>query len=191
MLTLDAVTLRPLEPDDMDNIYTWFTDIETGFWGGWTPAIEQPFSRHAFRAFFEQNLVQAKDTQVMFGIEFEKQLVGFIQLAMIDLRMRRASLGIGIGAKHLRGQGIGGTALRLILDYAFTMKGLERVYAEVFSFNQRSQKLMEHVGFQREGLLRQHHFHNGVRQDTFIFGMLKSEFYQKYETIFKQGPSAQ
>jgi RimJ/RimL family protein N-acetyltransferase len=43
---------------------------------------------------------------------------------------------------------------------------------------------MEHVGFQQEGLLRQHDIHNGVRQDTYIFGMLKPEFYQKYETIF-------
>ena len=64
------------------------------------------------------------------------------------------------------------------------MKGLERVYAEVFSFNQRSQKLMEHVGFQQEGLLRQHDIHNGVRQDKYIFGMLRTEFYEKYETIF-------
>lgn len=186
MFTLDMVTLRPLEPDDMESIYTWFADIETGIWGGWTPAIEKPLSRHAFRPLFEQHLVQTKDDQVMLGIEFEKQLVGFIQLVMIDLQMRHAALGIGIGEKHLRGQGIGRTALRLLLDYAFNVKGLERFYAEVFSFNQRSQKLMEHVGFQREGLLRQHDFHNGVRQDTYIFGILKPEFYQKYETIFKQ-----
>ena len=43
---------------------------------------------------------------------------------------------------------------------------------------------MERVGFQQGGLLRQHDIHNGVRQDTYIFGMLKSEFYQKYEAIF-------
>lgn len=190
MFTLDTVTLRPLEPDDMDRVYAWFADIETGLWGGWASAIARPLSRHAFRTHFEQHLVQTRDDQVMLGIEFEKQLVGFIQLAMIDLHMRRAALGILIGEKHLRGQGIGRTALRLFLDYAFTVKGLERVYAEVFSFNQRSQRLMEHVGFQREGLLRQHDFHNGVRQDTSIFGILKSEFYQKYETIFKQELSA-
>lgn len=190
MFTFNAVTLRPLEFDDMDSVYTWFADIETGIWGGWTPVIEKPLSRNAFRSLFEQHLVQTKDDQVMLGIEFEKQLVGFIQLVMIDLPMRRAAMGIGIGEKHLRGQGIGSTALRLLLDYAFTVKGLERVYAEVFSSNQRSQRLMEHVGFQREGLLRQHDFHHGARQDTYIFGILKSEFYQKYETIFQQEPSS-
>ena len=43
---------------------------------------------------------------------------------------------------------------------------------------------MERVGFYQEGLLRQHDIHNGVRQDTYIFGILKPEFYHKYETIF-------
>ena len=61
-------------------------------------------------------------------------------------------------------------------------------YAEVFSFNQRSQKLMERVGFQREGLLRQHDIRNGVRQDTIHFGILKPEFYEKYQTIFRLEP---
>ncbi len=62
--------------------------------------------------------------------------------------------------------------------------GLERVYAEVYGFNTRSRRLMERVGFQQEGILRQHEIHNGVRQDMYIFGMLKPEFYHRYETIF-------
>jgi RimJ/RimL family protein N-acetyltransferase len=184
MLTLNNVTLRPLEYSDMESLYTWMADIETCYWGGLTPALEGPRSRDAFRPVFEQYFAQARDEQVMFGIEVEKRLVGFVQLANIDQRMRRAVVGIAVGEKNLRGQNIGTTALRLLLDYAFTVKNLERVYAEVFSFNERSQKLMERVGFQREGLLRQHDIHLGKRQDVYHFGMLKPEFYQKYQTMF-------
>jgi len=185
MLTLNNVTLRPLEFSDMDNLYTWMADIELALWGGVTPVLEAPRSRDAFRPVFEQYFVQAREDQAMLGIEFEQRLVGFVQLSSIDQRMRRAAIGIAIGEKNLRGQGIGTTALRLLLDYAFTVKNFERIYAEVFSFNQRSQKLLERVGFQREGLLRQHNIHKGVRQDIWMFGLLKPEFYQKYETIFK------
>ncbi|HEX6483398.1 MAG TPA: GNAT family protein [Ktedonobacteraceae bacterium] len=190
MFALNGVTLRPLEFDDMDSLYAWMSDIEFGLWGGWTPVLEVPLSRDAFRPIFEQHLAQTKEDQVMLGIEFEKRLVGLVQLTRVDHRMRRAGIGIAIGEKNMWGQGIGKTALRILLDYAFTIKGLERVYAEVFSFNQRSQRLMERVGFQQEGLLRQHDIHNGVRQDTYIFGMLKLEFYQKYETIFTLGSSS-
>ena len=184
MFTLNGITLRPLQFDDMDSVYGWMSDIEFALWGGWTPPIEAPLSRDTFRPLFEQHFVQTKEDQLMLGIEFEKRLVGFVQLVRIDHRMRRALIGIGIGEKNLRGRGIGKTALRILLDYAFSVKGLERIYTEVFSFNERSRKLMERVGFQQEGLLRQHDFHNGVRQDTYIFGILKPEFYQKYETIF-------
>ena len=83
------------------------------------------------------------------------------------------------------GRGIAITALRILLDYAFTVRNLERIYAEVYGFNQRSMRLMERVGFQKEGILRQHEIHNGARQDMHFFGMLKAEFYQKHETLFK------
>jgi RimJ/RimL family protein N-acetyltransferase len=121
----------------------------------------------------------------MLGIEFEGQLVGYVQLALIDDHERRAAVGIVVGEKRIWRRGISRTALRILLDYAFTVRNLERVYAEVYGFNQRSLLLMERVGFQKEGILRQHEIHNGARQDMHFFGMLSTEFYQKYETLFK------
>ena len=108
-----------------------------------------------------------------FGIEYEGKLAGYIQLALIDPVERRAMVGIG------------GGALRLLCDYAFTVRNLDRVYAEVFTFNTRSMRLFEGVGFQREGTLRQHEYHNGVRQDMHVYGILRDEFYARHPTIFK------
>ena len=114
MFALNGIALRPLEFDDMDSLYAWMSNIEFGLWGGWTPVIEAPLSRDAFRPIFEQHLAQAKEDQVMLGIEFEKRLVGLVQLTRIDHRMRRASIGIGIGEMNIWGQGIGKTTLRIL-----------------------------------------------------------------------------
>ena len=46
-------------------------------------------------------------------------------------------------------------------------------------------QLMERIGLQREGILRQHEVHNGTRQDVYFYGILKPEFYQLHQTIFK------
>jgi len=181
MFTLNDVTLRPLEFDDIDTLYGWETEIELAIWSGWTPQ----FSRSAFRHKYEQRITDPEKDLVMQGIEYEGQLVGYVQLALIDYHERRAAVGILVGEKQMWGRGIGRTALRILLDYAFTVRNLERIYAEVYGFNQRSLRLMERVGFQKEGILRQHEIHNGARQDMHFFGMLKTEFYQKYETIFK------
>jgi RimJ/RimL family protein N-acetyltransferase len=181
MFTINNVTLRYLEFDDIETLYGWETDIELSLWSGWTI----PRVHAAFRHKYEQRITEPERDLEMLGIEFEGQLVGYVQLALIDDHERRAAVGIVIGDKRLWGRGIASTALRIILDYAFTVRNLERVYAEVYGYNQRSLRLMERVGFQKEGILRQHEIHNGARQDMHFFGMLKSEFYQKYETIFK------
>ena len=181
MFRLNDVTLRPLEFDDIDTLYGWETDVELAIWSGWIPQL----SRAAFRHKYEQRITEPEKDLVMLGIEYEGQLVGYVQLALIDDDERRAAVGILVGEKNMWGRGIGKTALRILLDYAFTVRNLERVYAEVYGFNQRSLRLMERVGFQKEGVLRQHEIHNGARQDMHFFGMLKAEFYQKYETMFK------
>jgi RimJ/RimL family protein N-acetyltransferase len=181
MFTINNVTLRYLEFKDIDTLYSWETDIELALWSGWT--IPRIYA--AFRHKYEQRLTEPEKDLEMLGIEFEGILVGYVQLFFIDEYERRAEVGVLVGEKSLWGRGIASTALRIILDYAFTVRNLERVYAEVYGFNQRSLRLMERVGFQKEGILRQHEIHNGVRQDMHFFGMLKTEFYQKYETIFK------
>ncbi len=181
MFTINNVTLRYLELDDIDTLYGWETDIELAIWSGWTP----PLSRAAFRHKYEQRITEPEKDLVMMGIEFEGQLVGYVQLALIEDDERRAAAGILVGEKRMWRRGIASTALRILLDYAFTVRNLERVYAEVYGFNQRSLRLMERVGFQKEGVFRQHEIHNGARQDMHVFGMLKAEFYQNYETLFK------
>lgn len=181
MFSINDVTLRPLEVDDIDTLYTWEADYELEMYGGWAPKR----GRAAFRQRYERRITEPEDDLYTFGIEVDKQLVGYVQLALIDTSNRHAAVGLIIGVKEVWGRGIGRTALRILLDYAFTVQALERIYAEVYTFNTRSRRLFEGLGFQQEGILRQHEFHNGALQDMYVFGILKPEFYQRYETIFK------
>ena len=181
MFSLNGVTLRPLNLDDIDLIYEWEAKIELNVLSGWSPKR----SLVAFRHKYEQRITEPEDDRYTFGIQVEERLVGYVELVMIDHFEQRAFISILIGEKQLWGRGIGSTALRILLDYAFTVQAMGKICAEVYGFNTRSQRLMEHVGFQREGILRQHEFHNGSRQDIHFFGILKPEFYQRYETIFR------
>ncbi|HVB24868.1 MAG TPA: GNAT family protein [Ktedonobacteraceae bacterium] len=181
MFSLNGVTLRPLELDDIDLMYQWEANIELDILSGWTPKR----SLATFRQKFEKRITEPEDDRYTFGIQFEGRLVGYVELVMIDHFERRTFISILIGDKQLWGRGIGSTALRILLDYAFTVQAMEKICAEVYGLNPRSQRPMERVGFQREGILRQHEFHNGSRQDMHVFGILKPEFYQRYETIFR------
>lgn len=62
--------------------------------------------------------------------------------------------------------------LRLIFDFVFNKINAERASAFVSKDNEPSKKMLEKLGFVREGLLR-HYRDNG--KDCYVYGMLKSE----------------
>jgi len=82
--------------------------------------------------------------------------VGTIGLSRIDLVNRRAEYGVLIGEPGARGKGLAAEASRLLLAYAFGTLGLRRVYLHVLARNADALRLYRRVGFQPEGVLRQH-----------------------------------
>jgi diamine N-acetyltransferase len=82
--------------------------------------------------------------------------VGTIGLSHIDRANRRAEYGVLLGEPDARGKGLAAEASRLLLAYAFGTLGLRRVYLHVFAGNGDALRLYRRVGFQTEGILRQH-----------------------------------
>jgi len=176
----NGVTLRPLEPSDAEVMYAWHKDYILDILAAWG----RTKSFAAFQKKLEDMLLEPPDDLVIFGIEFDGRLVGRLELALIDFEQRRCHVGLYIGDRNVWGRGVGKTALVIAVDYAFTVLNLEKVAAEVYDFNTRSQRLMESAGFVREGVLRAHEIHNGARRDMHAYGILRDEFYQRYETLF-------
>jgi hypothetical protein len=65
MFTLNNVTLRYLELDDIDTLYSCETDIELSSWSGWTP----PLSRAAFRHKYELRITEPEKDLLMVTTE--------------------------------------------------------------------------------------------------------------------------
>jgi ribosomal protein S18 acetylase RimI-like enzyme len=79
-----------------------------------------------------------------------------------------------INSHHRRGYA--SEAVTIFLRYFFQELRYEKVTAHVFAFNEISQRLHEHLGFQLEGTLRNMIYTNGQHYDEYIYGLLKSEF---------------
>ena len=56
--------------------------------------------------------------------------------------------------------------------YAFQQLQVHRLYATPFSSNLASQRALEKAGFQREGLLKDYHFKQGIYLDAIIYGRI-------------------
>ena len=167
-----SVSLRPLEPDDLETLFEWHRDVDIDAWSGWTPR----YSRARFEQRYGDLLREPPEDFVMFGIEWADDLVGYIELAEISRIHRRGAVGFVVASRGARRHHVGTDAVILLCDYAFHLEDLDRVYAEVYPFNVPSIRLLEGVGFAQEGVLRQHDVHQGRRQDVVVLGLSRSEF---------------
>lgn len=102
------------------------------------------------------------------------ELLGMVRLESFDERNRRAELGYDLAPKHW-GQGYMHEAVAAFLKYAFE-KGLHRAEATVMEGNARSARVLERLGFQREGLLRGYKLVRGEPRDFTMFGLLAHDW---------------
>lgn len=75
-------------------------------------------------------------------------------------------------AEDINGRGVATAALRAILDLAFGDLGLHRVQAETLLHNVRSQRVLQHNGFQRIGLAPAYLNIAGQWQDHIMFQVI-------------------
>lgn len=113
--------------------------------------------------------------QLVIALGAAGPVVGSVLLFRYDADSARAELGYVLGRAHW-GQGLMHEALRHLCAHAFGSLGLRRLEAEVNPDNRASSALLERLGFQREGLLRQRWTRKGRTYDTHLYGLLRDEW---------------
>lgn len=102
--------------------------------------------------------------------------IGNVYLTDINNVYRKACSHILIGNRAYWNGGYGTEALRLLLDYAFNHKNLNRIEAHVLEDNIGSRKLHEKLGYKQEGVWRESVYKNGRYQNQICYALLKSEY---------------
>jgi len=102
--------------------------------------------------------------------------IGTTSLLKIDRLHRTAEYGrLLIGRSEYLGGGFASDAEYALMFFAFHHIGLNRIYGEVLTDNHAVLNLHRKLGFQEEGVLRQHIFKRGKFQDVVMVGLLASD----------------
>jgi len=101
--------------------------------------------------------------------------IGTCLLFRFDEGSARAELGYVLGRAQW-GSGYMHEALVAVIDAAFTALSLRRLEAEVDPRNAASGRLLQRLGFTREGLLRQRWVTRGEANDVVVYGLLRDEW---------------
>ncbi|WP_369348725.1 GNAT family N-acetyltransferase [Stenotrophomonas sp. JAG2] len=102
-------------------------------------------------------------------------LLGIVVVFAIDETSRRGEIGYHL-APSAQGKGYMHEALSRFVAYLFDVLRLRRLEAEIDPRNAPSAKVLERLGFQREGLLRERWRVAGEVSDSAVYGLLAREW---------------
>ena len=168
------LTLRTLTEADVADVLAVFSDpLVLRYWDGPLITTQQDAMQYIERihyGFRRRELMQ-------WGIAdaATDAVIGTCTLTHLSVTHERAEIGFALRQTRWR-QGLGSEAVSAAIDFAFREMGLHRIEADVDPRNERSLRLLDRLGFRREGHLRERYYMNGERQDAVMMAVLNEEW---------------
>ncbi|XP_073120338.1 uncharacterized protein [Henckelia pumila] len=163
------ITLRPFDISDVDDFLKWAGDDKVTHYLRWDTITSR-----------EEALSYIKDVAIPHpwrrSICIDNRSVGYVSIKPESGGDRhRAHVGYAIGCEYW-GRGIVTEAMRMAIPHAFEkFPFLVRLEALVEEENVGSQRVLEKVGFTREGFLRKYGFNKGGIRDMFVYSFLSTD----------------
>lgn len=160
----DRVTLRAVEPADYPFVAEHWNEPSVRRWF----ARSEPLDERGVAEFVET------DDRVSFLVCRDGDVIGFLWFFDIDDVAERADIGYWIVAAE-RNEGYATEAVELGLDWAFEVRGLNKVLGRVIDGNRPSETVLGKCGFAKEGELREQYYVDGAHVDATLYGILRND----------------
>ncbi|MEO8091847.1 MAG: GNAT family N-acetyltransferase [bacterium] len=166
------VKLRDFRPDDAPAVRRWFNDerVTADLVGS-----RDGFDLEAASGWVERAINTADDRKWAITIDGSDAAVGFVALFGLG-RDVGPELAVLVGEPAAWGKGVAREAERQACIHAFNDLGAHRVHAEIPATNEAAQKVVTHLGFRREGLLKRAILRGDEAIDNQIWGLLPEDF---------------
>ncbi len=137
--------------------------------------LPYPYTEQDGRDYILAMISANEDETFAFAVTIDKKVIGSIGIfRQGNIHRRTAELGYYI-AEEYWGKGVMTEAVRQACAYVFDKSDIIRIYAEPFTYNIASCRVLEKAGFQYEGTLRSNAVKNGKVIDMNIYSLLKTE----------------
>ncbi|MCQ2289771.1 MAG: GNAT family N-acetyltransferase [Muribaculaceae bacterium] len=152
LLCNDKITLRAMEPADIDLIYEWENATEL-----WTVSdTVAPYSREALMLYIANcanDIYTNKQLRLMISLNATGETIGTMDFLNFNPIHNRAELGIFICKKY-QGQGLSAETMKIVNNYAACGLGLRSLYAYIPEDNAASIAMIRRAGFEEVGILQ-------------------------------------
>lgn len=174
ILTTERLTLRQLQLSDANDVLVFRGDREVQKYNG-----SLLYDVTEVQAFIKELQAEyANQEGIHWGVTLTNcdTVIGLFSLYHWSKHHRRAETGYDLVHTYW-GQGIASKVLRTIIPFGFNRMNLHRIYATTIADNHESIRLLERLGFQREGTRRQSSWEDdGAFHDSALYGLLRHEW---------------
>ena len=170
----ERLVLREVTPDDVPALFGVFGDPVVCRYR-LRPAIPDLAAAAALQADIARRFAEREMFQWGIAERDTGTLVGTCTLHALSEEHRRAEVGYTL-ARAAWGRGYVAEALPALIGFAFETLELHRLEANVDPRNERSIRVLEREGFEREGHLRERYHVQGEVQDALLYGLLRRDW---------------
>ena len=173
-LRTDRLRLRPVDDVDADDLFALHSSAHVlRYWDAppWSERERAARFVHASRQLAEDGA----GARLAVDRLSDGTFIGWCSLSRWNPDHRSAALGYCY-ADAAWGHGYATEAARALLEWAFDALDLNRVQAETDTRNVASARVLEKLGFVREGTLREDCVVDGDVSDSWVYGLLRREW---------------
>lgn len=168
----DDIQLIPLCLDDVSDIFRML-NAEREYMREWLPFVDHTLEEED-TAKAVAGLIQSPAEQ--FTIRYMGFLVGLVGFKDLDDVNKKIEIGYWL-SQYQQGKGIMIRSVDMLLDYAFTHLGMNRVQIKVATGNVKSNRIPQKLGFTLEGVERDGELLVDNRYtDINVYSLLKKEY---------------
>jgi RimJ/RimL family protein N-acetyltransferase len=166
--------LRPFADADADDLFAMHSSAYVlRYWDA--PPWRDPARAERFIAACHQMAEDGSGARLAIDRLSDKTFLGWCSVSRWNPEYRSAALGYCL-ADAAWGHGYATEAAHALLQWAFDALDLNRVQAETDTRNAASARVLEKLGFMREGTLREDCIVNGDVSDSWVYGLLRREW---------------
>jgi RimJ/RimL family protein N-acetyltransferase len=174
LIATDRLLLRRFRAADAETLAAYRSDPDVARYQSWTAPVSVEEARAVVASLGKGDPGLPGWFQYAIERAADKAHIGDVGVDLKENR-RQAEIGFTLAPAY-QGKGFAGEAVRALLDHLFRVQGLHKVSAECDARNTASARLLERVGFAREGRLRSHTWIKGEWTDDLLYGVLAEEW---------------
>lgn len=173
-ITTDRLIIRLARPDDAEDIYAYRSDAVENQYQGWFPESAEEVRNYVTNMPVSMDVA---DVCFQFAIvgKNENRLIGDMGIVLTNQERMQAEIGCTLN-KAFHGKGYATEALRAMVNYLFVALGKHRIVASIDPRNTASIRLIERLGFRKEGHFKESYFLRGEWVDDVIYAMLRKDW---------------